>query len=229
MLETMLDSTRHFAVRLAANKATTHQLQQHLAFPQTAQILVLSMDQALQAADATGYPVVVKPCHGGKGRAVSVGLTTPEQVQQAFLAAAQGDDSVVVESLAAGDDHRQLVAGGRLIAGARRLPAFVVGDGKASVAELVAEINRDPRRGHRYRKLMQIVELDAEARDVLASQGYGVSSVPPENRRVLLRRTANISRGGTAQDVTDIMHPDNARLAEEIAQVIGLDVAGSIS
>jgi cyanophycin synthetase len=224
--ETMLDSTRHFAVRLAANKAATHQLLQRLGFPQPAQILVQNQDQAVHAAQSVGYPMVLKPCHGAKGRAVSVGLATPEQVRQAFQAAAQGGDSVVVESLVAGDDHRLLVVGGRLIAGARRLPAFIVGDGKSSVAELLATLNRDPRRGRGYRKLMQIVELDGEARDVLASQGCDPGSVPAENRRVLLRRTANVSRGGIAEDVTDIMHADNVRLAEEVARVVGLDVTG---
>lgn len=224
--ETMLDSTRHFAVRLAADKAATHQLLQRLAFPQPAQILVQNPDQAVRAAQSIGFPVVVKPCHGGKGRAVSVGLTTPEQVTLAFQAAAQGGDSVVIESLVAGDDHRLLVVGGRLIAGARRLPAFIVGDGKSTVAELLAELNRDSRRGYGYRKLMQIVELDGEARDVLASQDCDFGSVPAASRQVYLRRTANISRGGTAQDVTDIMHADNVRLAEEVARVVGLDVTG---
>ena len=224
--ETMLETTSYFAVRLTTNKAATHQLLQRLGFPQPVQHLANHADQALQAAHAIGYPVVVKPCHGGKGQGVSVGLNAPEQVRQAYLIAAQGGDSVVVESLVAGDDHRLLVVGGRLIAGARRLPAFVIGDGRSAVAELIAELNRDPRRGHGYQKLMEIVEIDRETIDVLARQGLTVASVLPEHRRALLRRTANVSRGGTAEDVTDIMHPDNARLAEDVARVVGLDVAG---
>ena len=205
--ETMLETTSYFAVRLTTNKAATHQLLQRLGFPQPVQHLANHADQALQAAHAIGYPVVVKPCHGGKGQGVSVGLNAPEQVRQAYLIAAQGGDSVVVESLVAGDDHRLLVVGGRLIAGARRLPAFVIGDGRSAVAELIAELNRDPRRGHGYQKLMEIVEIDRETIDVLARQGLTVASVLPEHRRALLRRTANVSRGGTAEDVTDIMHP----------------------
>lgn len=224
--ETMLETTRYFAVRLTANKAATHQLLQRLAFPQPRQILVENPDQAVHAAISIGYPVVIKPCHGGKGRAVSVGLTTSDQVRQAFVAAAQGNDSVVVESLVVGDDHRLLVVAGRLIAAARRLPAFVTGDGRSTIAALVAQLNRDPRRGCDYRKLLNLVEIDQEAVAVLASQGLMMASAPTEGRRVLLRRTANISRGGTAEDVTDIMHPDNIRLAEDVARVVGLDVTG---
>jgi cyanophycin synthetase len=225
--ETMLETTSHFAVRLSSNKAATHQLLQRLGVPQPVQHLVQSADQAVQAAQLIGYPVVVKPCHGMKGRGVGVGLAAPEHVLQAYLVAAQGGDSVVVESLVAGDDHRLLVVGGRLIAGARRLPAFVVGNGRSTVAELVAELNRDPRRGFGYQqKLMEFVELDQEAADTLARQGLAAASILAENRRALLRGTANISRGGTAEDVTDIMHPDNVQLAEDVARVMGLDVTG---
>ncbi|TRZ93043.1 MAG: cyanophycin synthetase [Rhodocyclaceae bacterium] len=224
--ETMLETTSYFAVRLTTNKAATHQLLQRLAFPQPVQHMAHNAEQALEAARVIGYPGVVKPCHGGKGQGVSVGLNAPEQVREAYLVAVQDGDSVVVESLVAGDDHRLLVVGGRLIAAARRLPAFVVGDGRSTVAELVAELNCDPRRGHGYQKLMEIVEIDRETIDVLARQGLAATSVLPERRRALLRRTANVSRGGTAEDVTDIMHPDNVRLAEDVARVVGLDVAG---
>ena len=43
---------------------------------------------------------------------------------------------------------------------------------------------------------------------------------------MLIRRNANLSTGGTASDVTDIVHPDNARIAIDAARAVGLDVAG---
>jgi cyanophycin synthetase len=52
------------------------------------------------------------------------------------------------------------------------------------------------------------------------------SSVPPPGAVVPLRRTANISQGGTAADVTEAVHEDNRRAAEIAAQAIGLNVAG---
>src|SRR5205807_1439728 len=41
-----------------------------------------------------------------------------------------------------------------------------------------------------------------------------------------LRATANLSRGGTAVDRTDEMHPDNITACEMAAGIIGLDIAG---
>lgn len=43
---------------------------------------------------------------------------------------------------------------------------------------------------------------------------------------MLLRSNSNLSTGGTAADVTDRVHPANARVAELAAQILALDVAG---
>ena len=45
---------------------------------------------------------------------------------------------------------------------------------------------------------------------VLAEQGLSPEAVPPAGVTVLVRRNANLSTGGTAADVTDLVHPDVA-------------------
>ena len=50
--------------------------------------------------------------------------------------------------------------------------------------------------------------------------------MPPPGQTVYLRSTANLSTGGTATDVTDIIHPDNREMAERAVRAIGLDVGG---
>ena len=68
--------------------------------------------------------------------------------------------------------------------------------------------------------------LDPIALGVLEEQGYQPDSVPPAGARVLIRRNANLSTGGTAIDVTDKVHPDVAARAVDAARVVGLDIAG---
>jgi len=224
--ETMLDTTDYVAVRLASNKGATHQLLRRLGMPQPVQHLVHTLEHAVQVAALIGFPVVVKPWRGSKGNGVSGGVTST-QMEQAFRAALDVDSGgVIVESVIPGDDHRLLVVDGKLIAAARRLPAMVTGDGTSTIAELVSALNRDPRRGIGYQKLMQVVDIDQEAIDALAAQHCTTDTVPAAGRRVLLRRTANIARGGTAEDVTSVIHPDNRRLAEEVARRVGLDITG---
>jgi cyanophycin synthetase len=50
--------------------------------------------------------------------------------------------------------------------------------------------------------------------------------VPEAGRKVFLRSTANLSTGGTATDVTDVIHPDNRDMAVRAVKAIGLDVGG---
>src|SRR5690606_7055182 len=124
------------------------------------------------------------------------------------------------------EDHRLLVVGGRLVAAARRIPASVLGDGRRSVRELVDLANRDSRRGLRFNNLLVRLSLDGGATERLREQGLDETSVPPAGRRVFLCKTANISTGGTSEDVTDRVHPDVRRMAELAAQAVGLQVAG---
>ena len=70
------------------------------------------------------------------------------------------------------------------------------------------------------------LELDAQALRMLERAGLGPDSVPAAGQAVFLRSTANLSTGGTATDVTDVIHPDNREMAERAVRAIGLDVGG---
>ena len=157
---------------------------------------------------------------------VSVGLTTPEQVAQAFELAQRHSRSVIVEEQYVGADYRILVIGGRVTAVAERRPAEVVGDGRATVRELIETLNQDPCRGEGHEKIMTRVKLGPAVDATLAEQGLSLDDRPAEGRIVTLVPTANLSTGGSAIDRTDEIHPDNALICERAAAVIGLDIAG---
>jgi len=88
------------------------------------------------------------------------------------------------------------------------------------------EVNRDPRRGIGHEKVLTRLVLDHQAETLLAKKGYTKDTVPAEGERVFLRSTGNLSTGGTATDVTDLVHPDNVEMAERAVKAIGLDVGG---
>ena len=184
-----------------------------------------SAEDAWDAAEEIGVPVVVKPHFGNHGRGVATNLTTREQVIAAYHDARLIGE-VMVEQFAPGDDYRLLVVGDRLVAAARREPAQVIGDGVSTIAKLVEEVNRDPRRSDDHATALSKIKLGPIALAVLAEQGFNAGSVPPVGQRVLIRRNANLSTGGTATDVTDLVHPDVAARAVEAAQAVGLDIAG---
>jgi cyanophycin synthetase len=223
---TVTGRTPHIAVELASDKEETNKILATLGLPVPKQELVQTEEAALRAARRLGVPVVTKPYNGNHGRGISIGLETDEQIRAGFVAAREHSRSVIIETYLAGDDHRLLVINDELIAATRRTPGHVIGDGVHSIAELVEIVNRDPRRGVGHEKVLTRLELDAQAERMMQRAGYTAESVPPADEVVPLRSTANLSTGGTATDVTDIIHPDNRDMAVRAVRAIGLDVGG---
>jgi len=223
---TVTGRTPHIAVELASDKEETNKILASLGLPVPQQELVQSETQAVRAARRIGFPVVTKPYNGNHGRGISIRLTSEAEVAHGFTVAREHSRSVVVESFLEGDDHRLLVVNGQLVAATRRTPGHVVGDGEHSVAQLIDLVNQDPRRGVGHEKVLTRLELDAQAHKMLERAGLTAESLPARAQTVYLRSTANLSTGGTATDVTDVIHPDNREMAERAVRAIGLDVGG---
>ena len=223
---TVTGRTPHISVELASDKEETNKILGSLGLPVPRQELVQSADAAWRAARKLGGTVVLKPYNGNHGRGITINISEEADVRAAFEAAREHSRSVIVETYLAGDDHRLLVVNGELIAATRRTPGHVVGDGNQTVAELVEIVNSDPRRGVGHEKVLTKLKLDREAELMLEKLGYTAESVPKDGEVVPLRSTANLSTGGTATDVTDIIHPDNRAMAERAVRAIGLDVGG---
>ncbi|MFT5710234.1 MAG: cyanophycin synthetase [Halioglobus sp.] len=225
---TITSETRHIAVEIACDKEDTHQLLNDLGLPVPQQRMIYSAKRAVAAAEHIGYPVVVKPLNANHGRGVSINLTTPEQIEAAFeMALEQGTGrAVLVESYIEGFDHRMLLVDNELVAVAKRVPGHVVGNGSNTIRELVDKVNEDPRRGIGHEKVLTQLELDKQASRLLAEAGKDENSVLDESEIFYLRSTANLSTGGTAIDMTDVVHPDNREMAVRAVRAVGLDVAG---
>ena len=223
---TITGRTPYIAVELASDKEETNKILAGLGLPVPRQVLVQHQDRAIEAARKIGFPVVTKPYNGNHGRGISIGLRTDEEVAQGFQAAKEHSRSVIVETFLEGDDHRLLVVNGELVAATKRTPGQVIGDGVSNIAQLVEQVNADPRRGVGHEKVLTRIELDAQAEMMLARQELTAESVPAAGQVVPLRSTANLSTGGTATDVTDIIHPDNRDMAVRAVRAIGLDVGG---
>lgn len=225
---TVTSETKHIAVEISCDKEDTHNLLSDLGLPVPIQHMIYGEKQAVRAARRIGYPVVVKPLNANHGRGVSINLTTDEEVAVAFAEAQKYGSSraVLVESYLTGFDHRMLVVNNELVAVAKRVPGHVVGDGKHSIAELVDIVNEDPRRGIGHEKVLTRLELDSQAKRLMEDAGIDENTVLPADEIFYLRSTANLSTGGTAIDVTDIVHPDNRDMAIRAIKAIGLDVGG---
>jgi cyanophycin synthetase len=225
---TVTSDTGCISTSLASDKESTHSLLRDMGLPVPKQMMFSSEDEAVRAAKKIGYPVVIKPLDANHGRGISINLTTDQEVRDAFyFAKEQGRSrSVLAESFVTGFDHRMLVINNELVAVAKRVPGHVIGDGKRTISELVDIVNSDPRRGIGHEKVLTRIELDQQATRLMEDAGLNENSVLEKDQSFFLRSTANLSTGGTAIDLTDVVHPDNREMAIRAVRAIGLDIGG---
>jgi len=226
---TLTQNSGILGVELACDKEATKSILDDAGIPVPRGTVIQYLDELEKAiADVGGFPIVTKPLDGNHGRGITIDINSIEEAEQAYDLArtASKNRSVIVERYYKGSDHRLLVINGKLVAVAERVPANVVGDGKSTVAELIEEINKDPNRGEGHDNVLTKITVDKTSLTVLEKQGYSLDTVLKAGDIAYLRATANISTGGIAIDRTDDIHPENIWLAERVAKVIGLDIAG---
>ncbi len=223
---TVTGRTSSVAVDLVGDKYLTNKLLRQNAIPVPSGYIVAGSTEALTAFAAIGGPVVIKPAGGNHGKGVTLNIRSEEEVEQAVRFAAQFDERILVEEYIEGRQYRLCLVNGRLVAGAERIPAHVIGDGSRTIAELADIVNLDPARGLGHSRALTRLELGAAAQTTLARQSLTTESVPQAGQFVFIRDNANLSAGATAADVTDVIHPDTVQLVERAVRLVGLDVAG---
>lgn len=223
---TVASTTSSIAVEIACDKEDTKNLLEAASVPVPRGRVVYDEEDLEAALNRIGYPVVVKPVGGNHGRGATINVTNWEDAVTALANAKRISRGVIVEKFITGYDHRLLVIDYKFIAAARRTPAMVIGDGKHTVQELIDLTNQDPRRGYGHEKVLTAIKVDEMTLAMLEEKGLTIESVITKGQELHLKRTANLSTGGTSGDVTDIVHPYNVFLAERIARIIGLDICG---
>jgi cyanophycin synthetase len=226
---TITGATNNIAVGIASDKQLTKTLLDQAGCPVPAGETVTSLAQAQRVARRLGKDggaVTIKPLDANQGKGVTTTCSTPEEVERAFEFARQYGRHVIVEEFLRGRDYRVLVTGRKIAAASWRRPPHVTGDGVSTVRQLVEIENRNPARGDGHTNILTKIPLDEIAAQVLATQGYELDAVPPAGVSVDLRGNANLSTGGTAEDVTDLLPQETREICIRAARTIGLDVAG---
>lgn len=223
---TVTSRTSNIGVDLACDKEETKFMleQAHVRVPKGD--IITQQDELKKVCDAVGYPLVVKPIDGNHGRGITVNIKNFEEATAAFNVAQEVSRSVIIETYIEGYDYRLLVINNKLIAAAKRTPAHVIGDGHSTIQALIDEVNKDPRRGYGHENVLTIIDVNELTLGLIKKKGYTSESVLAKDETLLLKDTANLSTGGTAEDVTDIVHSSNVFMAERISRLIDLDICG---
>lgn len=167
--------------------------------------------------------VVVKPARGEQGNGISVDVRSPEALEKAVAWAGQFCPDVIIESYMQGEDLRLIVIDQQVVAAAVRRPPVIVGTGRHSISELIQKYNR--RRASATDGESRI-PLDEETRRCIRQAGHNLDDVITAEKKIKVRKTANLHTGGTIEDVTDIIHPTLVEAAEQAATVLKIPVTG---
>lgn len=225
-----MTSKDNYVVPLAmANKTVTKKILADAGFPVPAGDEFTSLEQGLAY-----YPlikdkqIVVKPKSTNFGLGISI-FQEPaslDNYQKALEIAFAEDTAVLVEEFIPGTEYRFFILDGRCEAVLLRVAANVVGDGKHTIRELVAQKNANPLRGRDHRSPLEIIELGDIEQLMLTQQGYAPDDMLPEGKKVNLRRNSNISTGGDSIDVTETMDSSYQELAAAMATSMGAWACG---
>ena len=225
-----MTSKDNYVVPLAmANKTVTKKILADAGFPVPAGDEFTSLEQGLAY-----YPlikdkqIVVKPKSTNFGLGISI-FQEPaslDNYQKALEIAFAEDTAVLVEEFIPGTEYRFFILDGRCEAVLLRVAANVVGDGKHTIRELVAQKNANPLRGRDHRSPLEIIDLGDIEQLMLTQQGYAPDDILPEGKKVNLRRNSNISTGGDSIDVTETMDSSYQELAAAMATSMGAWACG---
>jgi cyanophycin synthetase len=223
---TITGATNSIAVGIASDKQLTKTLLEQAGVPVPGGATVTTESEALRVARRLRGPACIKPLDANQGKGVTTNCATPEEVAAAFAHARKYGRHVIVEEHLAGRDYRVLVTGRKVAAASWRRPPHVLGDGRSSIRELVEIENRNPARGEGHTNILTKIPMDALAEQTLARQGYSFDTVLEAGVSADLRGNANLSTGGTAEDVTDLLPEETRDICIRAARTIGLDIAG---
>jgi cyanophycin synthetase len=227
-VETFSDTASYTAQSIVADKRLTHDFLGQLGLPCTQQYRVSSRQEAREVAAKLGWPVVLKPSNRGQGKGVTAGIVSADMLDLAFDSARKfaGQGLVLLEKHIEGDDHRLMVLRGKLTFATRRRASRVRGDGRSSLRSLVEAINRVRYDEKSQESFLKPILLDEPALLHLQAQGLSPESVPEAGREISMRSNANVTTGGTAEDMLAQVHPEIRRLAEVIAANLRMDCLG---
>jgi D-alanine-D-alanine ligase-like ATP-grasp enzyme len=181
------------------------------------------LEQVLQFAQQNGWRTIVKPNALTQGQGVRITVDR-NQLLSAISDTLAIDRVCIIQQYCSMPEYRLVVLKGSVLQAYRRQPMTVKGDGLSTIANLV-------------RRKIEVLSMDrsedyapgllSTATRILAARGRGITDVASAGEEIVVSDIANLSAGGEAIDVANLLHPRWAALAVELAHKSGLLLCGA--
>lgn len=241
------------ALQRAGDKVLVHRLLAEAGLPAPEHVVFTLPDFELAHRFLSAAPgaCVVKPGRdGAAGSGVTTGVRTEQDLVHAAAVAAEAgarssriDRSgnrlrviaamyaqlpqvpLLIERQIAGANYRLLYLDGELVDAIRRGVPSVVGDGRASVGELLRRHNSQRLREGGVRGQL-LVSLDLDCERTLAEQGLSPASVPARGVVVRIKTTINQTAADTNVPARDELCASIIEQGAQAARTVGVRWAG---
>lgn len=220
------NKTNCVGVDISCDKFLTKQLLDIQNIPVAEGRKVCNIIGLLREAEFIGYPVVIKPQYGNKGKGVMLNLKNEKELIKAYTSLLKITKDIIIEKYVKGNDYRICVVDYKVVAASLRVVPFVIGDGKSNIKALINILNNDPLRGQDHEKPLTTIKFDKELCNCLYRQNMSLDYIPNKGEKVILRENANLSTGGIAVDCTDDVCDENIDYCIRAAKALGLDICG---
>jgi cyanophycin synthetase len=210
----------------AKDKEATKRIFAELGAPVAPGVVLTDAKELPRAAEAVGFPCVVKPLDRGRSIGVTTYVADLPGLQEAFRIAAKESRAVMIERHVEGEVHRLMVLRGKFWKAVRRNRPAVVGDGRQSVSALLRALNEARRRPGAIHPLVGPVPEDQDFLQTLRSQGLTPADVPAAGRRVRVRNIPLLATGADYDDITASLHPETRAMCESLADYFGIKACG---
>lgn len=220
------NKTNCVGVDISCDKFLTKQLLDIQNIPVAEGRKVFNIIGLLREAEFIGYPVVIKPQYGNKGKGVMLNLKNEKELIKAYTSLLKITKDIIIEKYVKGNDYRICVVDYKVVAASLRVVPFVIGDGKSNIKALINILNNDPLRGQDHEKPLTTIKFDKELCNCLYRQNMSLDYIPKKGEKVILRENANLSTGGIAVDCTDDVCDENIDYCIRAAKALGLDICG---
>ena len=225
------------AKEIQRDKWSSNLMMERLGLPTPKWQILDSAEQIEEIWNQYEKPVVIKPTGLTAGSGVSTGIDTIQKAKTAYQIAKEPtkkhigktwQQKIMIQEQVPGEDYRLLVIDGKLEVVTKRIPAFIIGDGRSTIKELIEETNRDPRRDtSKPTHILKPIKIDPPLLRLLDEKGLTLESIPKKDEKITVRKVASMSQGGITEDFTDEVGPEIKYIVESIASSIHAFVVGA--
>lgn len=220
ILRGIVPLNKRFAGEITKNKNLTKILLKRAGIKVPKGFLSFSLKEALRNIKdkKLNFPLVVKPNDKALGEKVFAKIESKKELKECIsILIKEKYLPFLVEEYFEGEDFRFLLIKKKIIAVARRIPPFVIGDGRSSLKKLIEKFNK---------KRKKPLLMDEEVFRNLKKQKVSLETVVEKGKKIKLRENANQGTGGLVEDVTEKVHPFFKKIVKKIAKELDLDFVG---